>query len=103
LKIGEFLGVPYIVSDKNTISKYRLKPVTQYDREGNPIHTFESIASAAVRLNINCNLIAAVVRGELFTAGGYLFRKGISPEKIDVSGLGIHRGKKRATRKKEKI
>jgi hypothetical protein len=87
----------YLTSDRKTIAKYRLNPITQYDREGNPIQTFESIQEASRILSVNCNSIASVIRGENVTAGGYLFRKGFCTEKIDVSTLGVHPRMKRAS------
>lgn len=87
----------YVSSDKKVISKYRLNPVTQYDREGNVLQTFESIAEAATKLNLNHGSIANVVRGVQTTAGGYLWRKGVNTEKIDVSELGVHPRLKRAS------
>ena len=87
----------YLVSDRKIIAKTRLNSITQYDRQGNPIQTFESIKEASIQLKLNSNCIAMAVRGKAITAGGYLFRKGLCTEKIDTLKLGVHPRMKRAS------
>lgn len=50
------------------------KAVNQYDREGNLIATYDSIANAAKAANIERRRVSAVCLGEDKTAGGYIWK-----------------------------
>lgn len=51
-----------------------IKPVNQYDLNGNFIQSFQSISKASQILNIDSSSISKACRGKLKTTGGFIFK-----------------------------
>lgn len=79
------------------------KKVSQYDLQGRLVQTFNSRREAGRHLGIGHSLISAVIKEQLMTAGGFIWREGeANPSQIiDVPPLGGRRPQKVALYTKE--
>lgn len=64
--------------------KYGQK-VTQYDFSGKRIAVFPSLQDAEAATGVHSNALRAILKGESKSGKGFYFRKGYSPEWIDLS------------------
>lgn len=60
--------------------------VTQYDMLGNKVAEFPSMLKAEQQIGIGVNSIRMVLLGRYKNAGGYFWKKGPGPAKIDLIG-----------------
>ena len=66
------IGDSFIIIDSRNANEKRMKPIAQYNREGEEIARFSSIAEAQRVTNIYH--IYECVNGKRKTAGGYIWR-----------------------------
>lgn len=64
----------------------RFQPVTQYDSNGIRISTFKSIKDASAATGIPRSNISAVVNEYWQRAGGFVWKRGLGEERIDLEG-----------------
>ena len=73
-------GKSNIEKHRAAMAKTKGRKVDQFDKDGNYIKTYVSIAEAARELNISKAGIGFVLKGEHKTAGGYIWKHHIEPE-----------------------
>lgn len=61
------------------IGKFRFRPVSQYDRDGNVIAVHKSVSEASLKTGISSGGITSVCNGVNKTAGGFIWRDAGSP------------------------
>ncbi|HRG25056.1 MAG TPA: NUMOD1 domain-containing DNA-binding protein [Chitinophagaceae bacterium] len=81
------LNVSQLIKDqrKKYIDK-RGQKLTQYDTSGNKIATYSGVREASEASGAPINSINRVLRGELKSAGGFIWKKGIGQDRIDLIG-----------------
>lgn len=67
--------------------KVTRKQVHQYDLNGRYIATYESLTAAATQLGLQLQSISAVLRGNNYTAGGFIWRTGAKKATIPVKKI----------------
>lgn len=81
-----------------------MRPIIQYDLEGNIIKTYHSIADAAFETDTHANLISSCCQGKIHTAGGFQWRYYDQPS--DLINIGLAKSHKQVaqyTRKGELV
>lgn len=81
-----YLNVEEIKNErrKKYIEKWGQK-LTQYDTSGNKIATYSGVREASEASGAHVNAINKVLKGEYKSAKGFIFKKGIGPDYIDLS------------------
>lgn len=68
------------------IAAARQKPVTQFNMQGYPVNSFQSIKEASEKTGIDgSNIVCAIKQKKMVSAGGFLWQYGIITQKIDTS------------------
>ena len=60
--------------------------LTQYDTTGKKVAVYPGVREASEACGAHVHAINKVLKGEYKSAKGYLFKKGIGPDRIDLSG-----------------
>ncbi len=79
---------------KRHYAQTKVYEISQYDLDGNRMHTYPNAADASKSVKISASHISSAARNRgTYTAGGYIWRRGSAP-KVDIAKLtklpGIH-------------